>query len=129
MSKLRDQNVHPTAAFAKKEIVVALPTAISQTGRVAFKYTPGYKFDVIRIRTSNAVKAGAVTGKVKVGTRTASDITFTSGAEVGQTLSSTEADLEGSASEALSVEYTSDGSGVLTNGQVVIEIRAHATRS
>ncbi len=120
MSGFRDQNVHRQAQFAKKVLPIALVTAISQTGVVAFKFTPGYKFQIRSIKTYNLLKAGTVTGNVKISTRTAAAITFTSATENTASLSATKANLRGSATDAITIEYTTDGSGVLTNGYVII---------
>jgi hypothetical protein len=120
---VKDRNVAKDAVVASDKAVVAIITAISQAGVVAFKYTPGYAFQVTRVRTYNLAKAGAVSGNLKIGTRTAVALTFTSATEVAHVLSTTLANVQGSASEAITVEYTTDGSGVLTNGFVVIEFR------
>lgn len=120
---VKDRNVAKDAAVASDKAVVAIITAISQTGVVAFKYTPGYAFQITRIRTYNLAKAGAVSGNAKVGTRTAAALTFTAATEVAHTLSTTLANIQGSASEAITIEYTTDGSGALTNGFVIIEFR------
>jgi hypothetical protein len=120
---VKDRNVAKDAVVASDKAVVAIVTAISQTGVVAFKYTPGYAFQVTRVRTYNLAKAGAVAGNLKIGTRTAVALVFTTASEVAHVLSTTLANVQGSASEAITIEYTTDGSGVLTNGFVVIEFR------
>lgn len=123
MSGMRNQNVNRSADFPKQPINFTLVTAISQTGVVAFKFLPGYKFRIVRARSYCLLKAGVVTGNLKVGTRTAAAITFTSATEVALTLG-TLINTKGSATEAITIEYTTDGSGVLTNGQVHLFIRA-----
>lgn len=122
---VRDRNLSPTAAVSKKNLVVGVITAISLTGAVIFSFLPAYKFQVTRIRSFCRTKAGTVTATVKVGTRTAATIVFTAATEVAQTLSTTLADLRGSTTEAITVELTSDGSGVLTNAHLAIEIRPY----
>lgn len=124
-----DARISKAAAVARQRLAVALVTAISQTGVVAFSFTPGYAFEVVRVRSYCLLKAGTVTGKVKVSTREAVPaLAFTTATEVGATLATTAADRKGSASDAITIEYTSDGAGVLTNGFVVVEIRPLATR-
>jgi hypothetical protein len=119
-----DRHVDVNAKIAKELVTIALVTAVSQTGVVSFKYTPGFRFRVVRVVAYCRVKAGAAAGVLKVGTRTAvTTVGFTTATENLQTLSTTIADLVGSAAEALSLEYTTDGSGVLTNGFVIVEIR------
>lgn len=124
MPGLRNQGHHRTSDVPKKNLAVALVTAVSQTDLVAFKFTPGFRFEIVSVRSYNAAKAGTISYKVKAGTRTAvSAGVFTAATEVAATLSTTKANIRGSSSEAISVEYTSDGSGALTNGFVVIVYR------
>lgn len=121
---VKDRNVLPSANFAISRLVVPVVTAISQTSVVAFTYTPGFAFQIVRVRSYNKAKAGAVAGVLKVSTRSAvAAVTFTTATEVAQTLSTTLANVQGSATDAITLEYTSDGSGVLTNGGIVVEIR------
>lgn len=120
---VHDKHVAKAAKTALKHLNAAVVTAISLTDAVIYSFTPGYRFQIERIRSFCRTKAGTVTAVVKVGTRTAASITFTAATEVAQALSSTLADLQGSASEAITIELTTDGSGALTNGAIVISIR------
>lgn len=120
---VKTRNVLPADPLAKDKISVALIVAISQTGVVSWKYTPAYDFQITRVRTYCLTKAGAVSGNLKVGTRTACTLTLTAATEVSNTLSTTLANVQGSSTEAITVEYTTDGSGALTNGHVIIEVR------
>jgi hypothetical protein len=120
--KIRNQNVDKAADFPKQWIGGEITTAISLTGAVVYSLTPGYKHRIRRIRSFCRTKAGTVSAVVKVGTRTVSTITFTAATEVAQTLSRTLADLLGSATEAITIELTTDGSGVLTNARIDIAI-------
>lgn len=122
-SGIRDQNIHRQATFPRKHLTVALITAISQTGVVAFKHTPGHRFQIVSVKTYCLTKAGTVTGNLKVGGRTSAALTFTSATENTPSLSAVKANNRGTATEAITVEYTTDGSGVLTNGFVVITYR------
>lgn len=126
--RIQDKHIHPSASFAQQRLVAPLVTAVSLTGAVIFSFLPGYRFQVTRIRSFCRAKAGTVTAVVKVGTRTAASITFTSATEVAQTLSTTLANLRGTASEAITIEITTDGSGALTNGHVVLEFRPLVAR-
>lgn len=123
--QIRNQNVNPSSQIGRKTLVIPLLVAISQTGVVSFKYTPGYKFQVVAVKTYCLTKAGAVAGTLKVGGRTAASLTITAATEVTATLSTTKANLRGSATEAITVEYTTDGSGALTNGMVILAIRPY----
>lgn len=126
--RIQDQHLHPGAAFAHQRLVASINTAISLTAAVVFSFLPGYRFQVTRIRSFCRVKADVVTAVVKVGTRTAASVTFTSATEVAQTLSATLANLRGTAAEAITVELTTDGAGALTNGTLVIEVRPLVAR-
>lgn len=120
---VKDKHISKTANAALKHLEAGIVTALSLTSAVVYSFTPGYKFEIERIRSFCRTKAGTVTAVVKVGTRTAASITFTAATEVAQTLSATLANLQGSVSEAITIELTTDGSGVLTNGLVAISIR------
>ncbi len=122
---IKDRNILPTAAFAKDRMVVPLNPAVSLTSAVMHSYTPGFRFIITRVRCFVRTKAGAVSYVVKVGGRTAvATGTVTAATEVGATLSATRANLIGSATEAITVEVTTDGSGAVTDGKIVIEFRA-----
>ncbi len=123
---IRDGDMHKAAATPRHPLVVALVTAISQTGVVAFSYTPGYKFQIAAVISYCRVKAGTVTATVKIGSRTAvTTVGFTTATELAQTLSTTLANIRGSSTETITIEYTSDGSGVLTNGFVTLFVRPY----
>lgn len=122
---VKDRNILPTAGIAQETVAPEIVTAVSLAGAVVFSYTPGHKFQVTRVRSFCRTKTGTVTATVKVGGRTAASVTFTAATEVAQTLSTTLANLRGSASEAITIELTTDGTGALTNGKVVIAYRPH----
>lgn len=123
MSAIRNQKVHSAADFAKLVVPIALITAISQTDKVAFSWLPGFRYQIVSIQSFNSAKAGTIAGVVKCGVRTAAAVAFTAATRVAATLSTTKANLRGSSTEAITLEYTSDGSGALTNGFVVVTIR------
>lgn len=125
---VRNDDVDRDASLARRAYSVGVVTAISLTDAVVFSHTPGYRFQISKITSFCRTKAGTVTAVVKVGGRTAASITFTAATEVDQTLSSTLADIRGSASEAITVELTTDGSGALTNGHISIEVRPYPLR-
>lgn len=126
--RIQDKHIHPGSAFAHQRLVAPVGTAVSLTDAVVFSFLPGYRFQITRIRSFCRTKAGTVTAVVKVGTRTAASITFTAATEVAQTLSTTLANLRGTAAEAITIELTSDASGVLTNGHIVLEVRPLVAR-
>jgi hypothetical protein len=123
MSGLRNQGIHRAADFPKQHLHAPIITALSLTSAVVYSFTPGFAFRFARIRSFCRTKAGTVTAVVKVGTRTAASITFTAATEVAQTLDALLANVKGSASEAITIELTTDGSGVLANAFVIMTIR------
>lgn len=121
--KIRDQEVHPTAAFGRHRMAIALITAVSQAGVVAFSHTPGHKFQITKVSTYCLNVAATVSANLLVGVRTAAALTWTAATESAATLSTTVANVRGSESEAITLQYTTNGSGVLTNGFVIVEYR------
>lgn len=122
---VKDRNVIPTSYLAKKISEVAMNPAINLTSAVVFSFTPGQKFQLVRVRSFCRTKVGAVAFTVKVGGRVAvTTVTMTAATEVAQALSATLANLQGSATEAITIECTTDGTGALTDGRVYLEWRA-----
>lgn len=126
--RITTEKIDAASPLASIRHTIRLLTATSQTGVVAFVYTPGFAFEVVRVQSYCRVKAGAVSANVKVATRTSAAVTFTQATEVDDAVSGTAANNRGSKTDALSLEYTTDGSGALTDGFVVIEIRPQAAR-
>lgn len=117
-------NVKAGDPIGTERFMATLVTAISQAGVVSHSYTPGYDYQLTRVRSYCLLKAGTVTFVIKVGARTAvATGVFTSATEVGATLSTTLANVQGSSTEAITITYTTDGSGVLTNGSLLLEFR------
>lgn len=120
---ISDKKLLTTNHSARARLPVAVVTAINLTGAVVFSWTPGYTYQITSIKSFNRTKAGAVSAVVKVGTRTAATVTFTAATEVASTLSTTLANIQGSATEAITIELTTDGTGALTNAFVTISMR------
>lgn len=121
---ISDKKLLKTNHTGRARLVVPVITALSLTSAVIFSWTPGFTFQIAAAVSSfTRTKAGVVTAVVKVGTRTAATIVFTAATEVQNALSTTLANLQGSATEAITVELTTDGSGVLANAQLVISVR------
>jgi hypothetical protein len=59
----------------------------------------------------------------RVSTRSAVTIVFTAATEVDNTLSTTLANIQGSSTEAITIELTTDGTGALTNGVLTLSSR------
>jgi hypothetical protein len=121
---VKDRNVLPAAAIAKRVTEAFVNPPISQASIVVFSYTPGYRFQLSRVRSFCRTKAGAVSFVVKVGGRSAVAAgTLTAATEVAQTLSTTLANLQGSTTEAITIEMTTDGSGAVVDGRIILEFR------
>jgi hypothetical protein len=94
---LRDQEVHKAAARRAEVLVVPVITAIDLTDAVVYSFTPGLQVSDRREPELLPTKAGTVSAVIKIGTRTAASVVFTAATEVGQTLSTTLANIRGSA--------------------------------
>jgi hypothetical protein len=102
---------------------IAIPTAVNLTSAVVYSWTPGYAFQLTSAKSFCRTKAGSVSAVVKVGTRSAVTIVFTAATEVDNTLSTTLANIQGSSTEAITIELTTDGTGALTNGVLTLSSR------
>ena len=91
-------------------------TASVSAGPVYSSSKTGFA-EVVAVQTDNTAKAGAIAGVLKIGSRTAATLTFTSDTRVDITPSTTKANIRGTSSEVLTIEYTSDGTGALTNDE------------
>lgn len=122
---VKDRNVIPTSYLARKITEIAVNPAINLTSAVVCSFTPGFKYQLVRVRSFCRTKAGAVAFVVKVGGRVAvTTVTMTAATEVAQTLSTTLANIQGSTTEAITIECTTDGTGALTDGRLFLEWRA-----
>jgi hypothetical protein len=121
---VEDRNVHKDAKFPLKEFDVYFTTAVSQTDKEVFNWLPGFQFEVVDVQIYCETEAGAVTADVKVGgtSALASEPAFASATRVAGALHATLGNRRGTATQALTVEYTSDGTGALTNGRVIVTI-------
>lgn len=122
---IRDQDMHKAAITPRKCLVIPVITAIDLTDAVVYSFLPGYKFQLVASRSFCQTKAGAVAAVIKIGARTAASVVFTAATEVGQTLSTTLANLRGSATEAITIVLTTDHTGVLANSSITLQIRPY----
>jgi hypothetical protein len=111
-----------------KVIVVPVVTATTQTAAKFFTYTPGFAFRVISIKTYCRAKAGTVTGQVRVGTDTTtvldSALVFNADStEYAGRIKARFSRVGAGSTSSIRVYYTTDGTGALTNGFVVLRIR------
>lgn len=127
---VKDRHIEADSKIALQHIVIPIDSAISLTGAVVFSYLPGFAYRVVRVRSYCRVKAGVVTAQLKISTRaaTAAVSAFTTATEVDSPLHATPANVVGSSTEALTLELTTDGSGVLTNGLITVAMRPQGLR-
>lgn len=123
-----DKKADNKAKFVRKEIVVPLSLLTAATTEVEYKWTPGYAFEVLEIR-SYCKSNTNVTFQVKVGGRSAlsggSAATPVALTDTKHAIHATMANVNGSATEALSVEAISGATPALPAGSVTVVIRAH----
>ena len=122
-----DRKVHPEARLAEKALVVSLVTATAQGDVKAFSLRPGYGFQVIGVQAYCRSEVGAVTADVKIGTTSvlSAAVAFVTATRVDGVLAASLAARRGTAAGELNVHFTSDGTGALTNGFVVVTIRPY----
>jgi hypothetical protein len=122
-----DRKVHKDAKVAVKTIVVPLITATGQADLKAFSTRPGFGFEVVGVETFCSGKAGTVTANVKIGTASvlSGAASFTAGSRVSASLAASASARRGTSTSDLNVHYTTDGTGALTNGFVVVRIRPY----
>lgn len=120
-----DKMMHAHGKTAIKYVDATVNAVISQTALVVYSLTPNYPYQVERITSFCSATAGTVTADVQIaGTTTlASAVAFTAATEVLGTLTTTTANLTGKSGQALTVLYTSNGTGTTTNGSITVAIR------
>lgn len=111
-----------------KIVVVPVTTATSQTAARFFTYTPGFAFRIVSIKTYCRAKAGTVSGQVRIGSDTTtvldSALVFTADStEYTARVKARVVRVGHSSASSIRLYYTTDGSGALTNGFIVIRLR------
>lgn len=107
----------------QQRLVIPLVTAVSQADVVAFSYVVGSGFKITKVKTYVRTKAGTVTADVKIGSTSvlSAAAAFTDATEVTAGLKA-ELSRFGKPTDAINVHFTTDGTGALTNGFVVVEL-------
>jgi len=102
-------------------------TATSQAGVLFGAVTPGYRFKVTGVKVFAVTVTATISVDVQIaGTSVLSSaVTPVAGTETAGTLSSTVANLLGTASNQLQVKLTTNGSGAATNLSVMVYIRPY----
>jgi hypothetical protein len=113
--------------MSEKVLVIPVTTAVSQTAVRSFTYTPGFAFRITSVRSYCRTLAGTVSAQIRVAGDTASvldsAITFTDSTQRLFTVKAAKRRTGFGSTRALSVFFTTDGSGVLTNGFVILRIK------
>ena len=120
---VKDTKIAADAKVAIERLVVPVVTAISQTAISVLTVRLGHSFEIVSIQTYCRAKAGSVSGDVLIGAVAVATITFTAATRTDMVLAAALADRRGGAADDIVVRYTSDGTGVLTNGVVVVSYR------
>lgn len=121
-----NKKVDRNATFAVKHLNFEIATAVSLASAVIKTFRPGTGFMVVGAESFCRTKTGAVSFVIKVGGRVAvASGVFTAATRVEQTVSSTLANVKGSATEDITIELTTDGTGALTNGHIAIDVRPY----
>jgi hypothetical protein len=125
-----DRKIDPRSQTARKEYLIALVTATSQTDAIAFEFTPGFAGEIVQVKSWNRSKAGTVTVNIRTGGAAWANgraaitaLAPTSAAEDTAVLSTTVANLRFTAAEKVRVAFTTDGTGALTNGHILLVVR------
>ena len=100
-------------------------TATGQTALEVDEVTPGFNFQIVRVQVHATAVTATASVNVLIGSTTAlaSAVTPTAGNVVSGTLASAAADRRGSSTDSIVVQYTTNGSGVITNGKVRVWVR------
>ena len=100
-------------------------TATGQTSLEVDEITPGFNFEIVKVQVHATGVTATASVNVLIGSTTAltGAITPTAGNVVAGTLATSKAARRGSSTESIVVQYTTNGSGVITNGKVRVWIR------
>lgn len=123
---VKDTNISKTSAVAKKVIKLSIgTTAISQTAKRTDAITPGFAFEVVGVEFYALTVTATITGDVQIGTTSVltGAVTPVADTPTAGVLSTTQASRRGTATDVLSLKYTSNGSGAATNGHAYVTIR------
>lgn len=123
---VQDRNIHKDAYVARECIPLLLgTTAISQTDKETDSTVVGYPFEIERIEVNALTVTATISVNVLIGSTSAlaSVVTPVAATPTAGTLSTTLANIRGSATDELVLQYTSNGSGAATNGIVRVWVR------
>lgn len=125
---VKDINILPTADAALSCITMIVgTTSTSQTDAEVDSSVPGFNFQIERVEGYCTDQTDTVTVNIKIGSTTAlaSALTLTDDAVAAATLATAVTARRGSNTEAINLEYTSNGSGEIVAGKVRVWIRPY----
>lgn len=125
---VRDQKMLSTDKSAYKCITMIVgTTATGQTDLEVDSVVPGFNFEIVRVEAYATGVTATASVNVKIGTVTVltGAITPVAGTATAGTLTTTLANRRGSTTDALNLEYTTNGTGVITNGRVRVWVRPY----
>lgn len=121
-----DNKINQSAKVALECIRLALgTTATGQTGKQTDGVVPGYAFQVVKVEVNALTVTATISVDCLIGSTSVltGAITPVAATPTAGTLSSTLANVRGTATEAINVQYTSNGTGAATNGYLSVWIR------
>lgn len=121
-----DVKMHPASKVALECIRLALgTTATGQTSKQTDGVVPGYAFQIMRVEVNALTVTATISVDVLIASTSclSSAITPVAATPTAGTLSTTLSNVRGTASEAINLQYTSNGTGAATNGYVSVWIR------
>jgi len=113
------------ATFGTRKFIVPIISAVGQAAVKALEINPGYAFRITKVESYCLNRVAAVTGDVKIGAVSVlqAAAVFTPATRVNAPLVGGAAKFRGGkATDSINVHYTTDGTGALTNGFLVITL-------
>lgn len=123
---VKDSNIQRSANVAKECVMLVLgTTATSQTAKQTHSVVPGFAFEVVRVEAYALTVTATISVDVQIGGTTCltGAITPVADTPTAGTLATSAAARRGTATEAIQLKYTSNGTGAATNGLVAVWVR------
>jgi len=123
---VKDINVAKNANHAKELVRLVLGvTATGQAAKLVDAVTPGFAFEVVKVEVMAVTVTATLSVDVQIGGATALNaaVTPVAATPTPGVLAATLAARRGSATEAIQLKYTSDGTGAATNLVVSVWVR------
>lgn len=120
------RNIDKASAVGLEAIQMPLgTTSVSQTATLAYAFKPGFPFTVASVQAWASGVTATASADVQIGgvSVLTGPITPVAATVTAGTLSSTKANVVGGAGDTLQLKYTTNGTGVITNGTVTVWIR------